>query len=71
VRNVLGVDMSGVRILVDRWADEANAALSSRAFSVGQEAFVRPREYRPGTLAGDLRLAHERDVRPLPGLIAQ
>ncbi|MGH3926058.1 MAG: DUF4157 domain-containing protein, partial [Pseudonocardiaceae bacterium] len=59
MERALGSDFSGVKIHVDARADRLNAALQSRAFTVGADVFVRRSDYRPGSPRGDALLAHE------------
>ncbi|MGH4014965.1 MAG: DUF4157 domain-containing protein [Pseudonocardiaceae bacterium] len=59
MERALGSDFSGVKIHVDARADRLNAALQSRAFTVGADVFVRRSDYQPGSPRGDALLAHE------------
>ncbi|MFY1636282.1 eCIS core domain-containing protein [Solwaraspora sp. WMMB335] len=54
-----GADFGPVRVHVDTEADQLNLALGAKAFTVGQDVFVRRSEYRPGSAQGDRLLAHE------------
>jgi hypothetical protein len=54
-----GRSFEGVRVHTDETAAALSTTLSARAFTVGRHiAFARD-QYRPGTLGGDLLLAHE------------
>jgi hypothetical protein len=59
VEQTLGADLGAVRIHTGPRVDQLNEALSSRAFTVGGDVFVRRDAYRPGTPAGAELLAHE------------
>jgi Domain of unknown function (DUF4157) len=67
MEQVLGADLSGVRIHADSRADALNDALHSRAFTIGSDVYVRRGEYRPGTARGDALLAHELAHTVQPG----
>jgi hypothetical protein len=59
MEHALGADLEGVRVHTDahaaRLADEQDA----HAFTVGDDIAFGEGAYRPGTLAGDLLIAHE------------
>jgi Domain of unknown function (DUF4157) len=59
MERVLGADFQGVRLHTDPQADRLNRMLGARAFTTGQEIFLRRGEYRPGSTAGQRLLAHE------------
>jgi hypothetical protein len=52
-------NFASVRVHADSHADQLNAALGARAFTVGQDIAFAAQEYRPGTVPGDMLLAHE------------
>ena len=52
-------DFSGVRVHADGRADRLNRSLQARAFTTGQDIFLRQGEYRPGSSEGRRLLAHE------------
>lgn len=54
-----GHGFADVRVHDDAPAAGASAQLAARAFSVGDDVAFAAGQYRPGTLAGDLLLAHE------------
>ncbi len=54
-----GTDFSDVRVHANVEADSLNRALSSRAFTTGQNIFFRQNEYNPGSSTGRELLAHE------------
>ncbi len=55
----MGEDFSGVRVHTDERADSLNQALSSRAFTTGQDLFFKKGEYQPGRRFGQTMIAHE------------
>lgn len=55
----LGHRLGDVRIHADAGAAELSARVSARAFAVGRDVFFGAGEYRPGTPAGRLLIAHE------------
>lgn len=55
----MGADLGGPRIHTDAEAGEAAASLGARAFTVGQDIFFAPGEYRPNTVEGRHLIAHE------------
>jgi hypothetical protein len=59
MERVLGADFQGVRLHTGPQADQLNRILGARAFTTGQEIFLRRGEYRPGSTAGQRLLAHE------------
>jgi hypothetical protein len=59
MENAFGSDFSGVRIHRDGDADTLNRALSSRAFTTGQDIFFKQGEYNTGNSDGRELLAHE------------
>lgn len=54
-----GADFSGVRVHTGDTATQLNRSLSSRAFTHGQDIYVRDGDYSPGTASGQELLAHE------------
>jgi hypothetical protein len=55
----LGDDFTDVTIHRDAAAAELARSVSARAFTVGNDVFFAPGEYRPSTTAGSRLLAHE------------
>jgi hypothetical protein len=55
----LGESFDDVRVHTGDSAAALARAVSARAFTVGNEVFFAPGEYRPGTSAGDELIAHE------------
>jgi uncharacterized protein DUF4157 len=55
----LGESFGDVRVHTGDSAAALARAVSARAFTVGNEVFFGPGEYRPGTSAGDELIAHE------------
>ncbi len=54
-----GADLSGVRVHDDEDAHESAAAVSARAYTVGQDIFMGAGQRADGTPAGDHLMAHE------------
>jgi hypothetical protein len=54
-----GTSFAGVRVHTDTRAARLSRELGARAFTVGRDVAFGAGEYRPGTLAGDLLIAHE------------
>ena len=54
-----GVDFGSVRIHSDAQADRLNRSIQARAFTSGQDIFLRQGEYRPASSEGQRLLAHE------------
>lgn len=54
-----GRSFASVRVHTDGHADRAAARLDARAFTVGRDIAFATGEYRPGTVPGDLLIAHE------------
>jgi hypothetical protein len=59
MQSAFGHDFSRVRIHADPKAAELCSSLNARAFAYGSEIAFGAGEYKPGTLTGDLLLAHE------------
>ncbi len=56
---MLGADLSGVRVHTDRRADQLNSMVGARAFTTGQDLFFKRGEYQPGSRGGQELIAHE------------
>ena len=54
-----GTSFSSLRIHTDAIATHLNAELGARAFTIGNNIAFASGQYRPGTLAGDVLIAHE------------
>jgi hypothetical protein len=50
---------AGVRVHTDAVAGDLARSVRSHAFTIGRDIAFAPGTYRPGTLAGDLLIAHE------------
>jgi hypothetical protein len=59
MEDAFGNDFSSVRIHRDEAAGRTATSLSAQAFTVGNDIAFAPGRYAPGTLRGDLLLAHE------------
>ena len=59
MEQALGADFSRVKIHTDARSDKLNRSIQARAFTTGQDVFVRPDEYNPGSRAGQELIAHE------------
>jgi len=59
MERAFGADFGGVRVHADDEADSLNRSLQARAFTAGQDIFLRQGEYRPGSSEGQRLLAHE------------
>ena len=59
MERAFGADFGGVRVHADGEADSLNRLIQARAFTTGQDIFLRQGEYRPGTSEGQRLLAHE------------
>ena len=59
MEGAFGADFSGVRVHSDGKSDELNSKLTSRAFTTGQDIFLKKDEYKPDTSGGQKLLAHE------------
>ncbi|MEM6282509.1 MAG: DUF4157 domain-containing protein [Chloroflexota bacterium] len=57
--DAMGADLSGVKVHTDNKADELNSAVQARAFTTGNDIFMKKGEYNPGTKSGQELLAHE------------
>lgn len=77
-----GVDFGDVRVHTGGEAAKMNRELGAQAFTLGQDIYIGPNDYVPGTDAGKRLLAHElthvvqqtggstRSITPLPSSIA-
>lgn len=54
-----GRSFAGVRVHTDQTAHRLAGDLSARAFTVGRDIAFRSGEFRPGSVVGDLLIAHE------------
>ncbi len=54
-----GADFSGVRVHTDAQAHQLNQSIQAKAFTTGQDVFVRQGAYEPGSRGGQELLAHE------------
>jgi hypothetical protein len=59
MESAFGATFSGVRVHDDSAAASMNSRLSARAVTAGNDIAFGRGEYRPGSLAGDLLIAHE------------
>jgi hypothetical protein len=59
MENAFGVDFGGVRVHSDARADSLNRSIQARAFTRGQDIFLRQGEYHPASSEGQRLLAHE------------
>jgi hypothetical protein len=55
----MGYDFSGVRVHTGAESDDLNRQLSARAFTTGQDIFVRQGDYAPHSSGGRELMAHE------------
>jgi hypothetical protein len=55
----LGYDFTGVRVHTSPESDDLNRQLSARAFTTGQDIFVRQGDYAPHSSTGRELIAHE------------
>jgi hypothetical protein len=55
----MGYDFSGVRVHTSPESDDLNRQLSARAFTTGQDIFVRQGDYAPHSSSGRELIAHE------------
>jgi hypothetical protein len=80
MERAFGTDFGGVRVHTDGEADRLNRSIQARAFTTGQNIFLRQGEFRPGSTEGQRLLAHElthvvqqklgrvRETRPINGM---
>ena len=59
MEGAFGADFSGVRVHNDTEADSLNDSMQARAFTTGQDIYLRKGEYKPGSSTGQELLAHE------------
>jgi hypothetical protein len=59
MERAFGADFGGVRVHADTQADRLNRSIQARAFTTGQDIFLRQGEFRPGSSEGQRLLAHE------------
>jgi Domain of unknown function (DUF4157) len=59
MEGAFGQNFGTVRVHTDAHASRLATSLSARAFAVGSDVAFAASEYRPGSLTGDLVLAHE------------
>ncbi len=59
MEGTFGADFSAVRVHTDARSESLNRAVGARAFTTGNDIFVRPSEYSPGSREGQKLLAHE------------
>jgi hypothetical protein len=59
MERAFGADFGGVRVHADGEADRLNRSIQARAFTTGQDVFLRLGEYRPRSSEGQRLLAHE------------
>ena len=59
MEEAFGADFSGVRVHNDAESDDLNDALQARAFTTGQDIYLRQSEYNPANGTGQKLLAHE------------
>jgi hypothetical protein len=59
MEQALGANFGGVRLHTDAQSDQLNRSLQARAFTTGQDIFLRRGEYSPGSSGGRELLAHE------------
>lgn len=59
MESAFGADFGDVRLHADSAADRLNRSLHARAFTTGNDIYLRPAEYRPQENGGRQLLAHE------------
>jgi hypothetical protein len=59
MERAFGADFGGVRVHADGEADSLNRSIQARAFTTGEDIFLRQGEYRPASSEGQRLLAHE------------
>jgi hypothetical protein len=55
----LGAPLDNVRVHVGSESDELNHSLGAKAFTTGDDVFVRSDQYSPGSSSGQELMAHE------------
>lgn len=56
---LMGADLSGVRVHTDARSDQLNQSIQAKAFTTGQDVFYRSGAYMPESQAGQELIAHE------------
>lgn len=59
MERTFGANFSRVKVHTDTRADQLNQSIQARAFTSGQDIFMRQGEYSPSTRSGQELLAHE------------
>jgi hypothetical protein len=59
MEDLLGVDLTGVRVHTNAAAASATQQLHADAAALGADVFFAPGQFRPGTTSGDALIAHE------------
>lgn len=59
MEGAFGADFSNIRMHVGAQSDDLNDRISARAFTTGNDVFVRSEDYSPSTSSGQHLLAHE------------
>ena len=59
MESAFGADFSGVRVHTGPQADSLNHSMQARAFTTGNDMFVRRSDYAPGSRSGKELIAHE------------
>jgi len=59
MESAFSADFSDVRLHVGAQSDDLNNRIQARAFTAGNDVFVRRRDYAPNTTSGQHLLAHE------------
>ncbi len=59
MEDTLGAPLDGVRVHVGTESDQLNHAITAKAFTTGNDVFVRSDQYSPGSSSTQRLLAHE------------
>ena len=59
MEEAMGVDFSEVRVHTGTETDALNDSMSARAFTTGEDVFIRREDYSPDSTAGQELIAHE------------
>lgn len=59
MEGALGTSLSGVRVHVGAESDELNHAITAKAFTTGNDVFVRSDQWAPGSSSTQRLMAHE------------
>ena len=59
MEQAIGADFGRVRVHSDAQSDRLSRSIQARAFTTGQDIFMRQGEYRPQERSGQELLAHE------------